>query len=94
MWQVSNPEAAESLDLFMKSDYDEEDKDWAITIKAPGHWLRKCGVDPSKSGYSWQSYDDNNDVWIKYATQTEDPLPQQKAHMESLLSSYSNIKIL
>ena len=64
MWQVSNPEAAESLDLFMKSDYDEEDKDWAITIKAPGHWLRKCGVDPSKSGYSWQSYDDNNDVWI------------------------------
>ena len=39
MSQVSNPEAAESLDIFMKSDYDEEDKDWAITIKAPGHWI-------------------------------------------------------
>ena len=91
--QVDNPADIEDLTLTIKSDFDAEDNDWLISVRTQAHWLKHLGVDLSKSGYTWKSYDQNYDVFSKILKENDNPLEEQAARLQALVQGYSSVLV-
>ena len=91
--QLDNPDDIEDLTVTVKTDYDADDGDWLASLKTQAHWLKAIGLDLNKCGFTWKMYDDNFDIFSKISSSESDPLEEEKARLQALISGFSSVRI-
>ena len=65
MCEIANPEEAPKIKIKVESDFDETEGNHMLVVTAPGHYTRAFGVDFGDLGYTWNRFQQDDDIFFK-----------------------------